>query len=265
MPLSETVPGRVPGTVPVVPADSTDKHLVAAAQATAAQWNIPFLRIPESGLVLMQHYTHLGLKQIDEPKVGEVMVDFASDALTYRKQHGGGKKEAIAKAVGAHKKSGLHVIDATAGLGRDSFVLASVGCKIDMIERSPIVAALLSDGLARAESAEVTADWLPEKMALHHGIAYELLENWEGDAPDAIYLDPMFPHKQKSAMVKKEMRLFQQLLGGDDDADKLLKPAIELAKTRVVVKRPDHAPHLADVKPSMAITSKKHRFDVYLR
>ena len=81
---------------------------------------------------------------------------------------------------------------------------------------------------------------------------------------DVVYLDPMFPHRKKSALVKKEMRVFQQLLGSDDDADSLLAPARELAGKRVVVKRPAYAEPLADVPPAMAITSKKHRFDVYI-
>jgi 16S rRNA (guanine1516-N2)-methyltransferase len=103
-----------------------------------------------------------------------------------------------------------------------------------------------------------------EQFTFQPGQATELLSNWPKDKPDAIYLDPMFPHKKKSALVKKEMRLFQHLLGPDDDADRLLEPAIQLAQKRVVVKRPDYAPFLADKKPSMQIKSKKHRFDVYL-
>ncbi|GAM77379.1 SAM-dependent methyltransferase [Vibrio ishigakensis] len=86
--------------------------------------------------------------------------------------------------------------------------------------------------------------------------------------PDVVYLDPMYPHpenKKKSALVKKEMRVFQHLVGADLDADGLLTPALELATKRVVVKRPDYANWLDEKKPSMAIETKKNRFDVYVK
>lgn len=81
--------------------------------------------------------------------------------------------------------------------------------------------------------------------------------------PQVVYLDPMFPHKQKSALVKKEMRVFQSLVGPDLDADGLLEPARLLATKRVVVKRPDYAPPLANVATPNAVVTKGHRFDIY--
>ncbi|MFT2089524.1 class I SAM-dependent methyltransferase [Paraglaciecola sp. 2405UD69-4] len=251
-------------TVPVtVPLGASD-DLITQAQATATRWNLRFTPTAEQGLALFQQDSHLELRQLDEPKTGAVLVDFASNSATYRRKHGGGKGEAVAKAVGLKKQTDWHVLDATAGLGRDAFVLASLGCKLDMIERSPVVAALLQDGLHRAASHEELSSWLPEKMQLHHGIATELLANWQGLAPDVVYLDPMFPHRKKSAAVKKEMRLFQQLLGPDEDADLLLAPALALAKKRVVVKRPAGAPYLAGKKPKVEMAGKANRFDIYL-
>ncbi|MDN6229046.1 MAG: class I SAM-dependent methyltransferase, partial [Enterobacterales bacterium] len=82
-------------------------------------------------------------------------------------------------------------------------------------------------------------------------------------APEVVYLDPMYPHKQKSALVKKEMRVFQSLVGADLDADALLAPARALATKRIVVKRPDYAPPLADVPAHAVTTTKNHRFDIY--
>lgn len=241
---------------------------IQQAKHTAQQWGLDYQANIDSGLVLEQQAEQLVLRQLDEPKVGGVCVDFASDALTFRRLHGGGKKEAIAKAVGLKGVASLRVLDATAGLGRDAFVLASLGCTVDMIERSPVVAALLADGLSRAEQDPSLADWLPEKMRLHHGVAYQLLANWQAlspeKIPDVVYLDPMFPHRKKSAAVKKEMRLFQQLLGPDEDANLLLEPALALAKKRVVVKRPSGAPYLADKKPDIEMKGKANRFDVYL-
>lgn len=248
--------------VPVIPI-TQEPDVICKARQTAAKWQLPYKNAAEQGLVLIQDRQVLALKQLDEPKLGNVLVDFASDTLTFRREKGGGKKEAIAKAVGCKGQHLPHVVDATAGLGRDAFVLASLGCKVDMIERSSVVAALLDDGLERIKQHQQLSRIL--SMRLFHGVSYAVLTHWLHEKPDVVYLDPMFPHKQKSALVKKEMRLFQQLLGADQDADQLLAPAMALANNRVVVKRPSYAPPLADQCPSMCIESKKHRFDVYLK
>jgi 16S rRNA (guanine1516-N2)-methyltransferase len=239
------------------------RECITKAKQVAQKWQLPYADTVSAGMALVQQPSHLELKQLDEPKVGPVLVDFTSDALTFRRLHGG-KKEAIIKAVGLKGNGPLRVLDATAGLGRDAFVLANCGCTVDMIERSAVAAALLNDGLQRAALDDELGRWLPQRMALYHGVSYELLANWPGSQPEVIYLDPMFPHRKKTALVKKEMRIFQQLLGPDQDADKLLAPALALASKRVVVKRPDSAPFLAGMAPTMSISSKKHRFDVYL-
>lgn len=261
--------------LPIFAYDSSDTEIVARAQKLAKKWDIPFQPMNFSSaeiksemqqthnLALVLTPTQLELRSLLEPKLGAVFVDFASDALSYRTGKGGGKKESIAKAIGIKGQTLPRVLDATAGLGRDAFVLARLGCKVDMIERSNVVAALLADGLARAEKDESLKYWLPNSMNLYHGPSLDLLKDWQGEQADVVYLDPMFPHRKKSAMVKKEMRLFQQLLGPDEDADALLEPALALAKHRVVVKRPDTAPCLNNCEPNMAIQGKKLRFDVY--
>jgi 16S rRNA (guanine1516-N2)-methyltransferase len=254
---------NIPVTVPL----NAAPELIIKAQQNALKWGLVYRENTHSGLALVQQLYHLELRQLNEPKVGAVMVDFASDALTFRRLHGGGKKEAIAKAIGLKGKDSLHVLDATAGLGRDAFVLASLGCVVDMIERSPVVAALLQDGLNRASSDGELGSWVPSQMRLFQGVAASLLKNWQdtnATRPDVVYLDPMFPHRKKNAAVKKEMRLFQQLLGPDEDADLMLEPALALAKNRVVVKRPTGAPFLAGKKPQIEMLGKANRFDVYL-
>ncbi|MFM4737775.1 class I SAM-dependent methyltransferase, partial [Aeromonas caviae] len=105
--------------------------------------------------------------------------------------------------------------------------------------------------------------WVRERMQLLQGPAVETLLALT-ERPEVIYLDPMFPHKQKSALVKKEMRVFQSLVGADLDADALLPAALRMADKRVVVKRPDYAGWLNEHKPSMAIETKSNRFDVYV-
>lgn len=213
-------------------------------------------------MALVQTATHLELRKRDEPKLGGIFVDFVAGAMAHRRKFGGGRGEAVAKAVGI--KSGYlpDVVDATAGLGRDAFVLASVGCRVRMLERNPVVAALLDDGLRRGYADAEIGGWLRERLELLHASSLDALTDIS-PAPDVVYLDPMFPHKQKSALVKKEMRVFQSLVGADNDADGLLEPARRLAKKRVVVKRPDYAPPLADVATPNAVTTKSHRFDIY--
>lgn len=205
---------------------------------------------------------HLALEQVDDPKQGLVFVDFVSGATAHRRKFGGGKGQAIAKAIGLKPGVQIEVIDATAGLGRDAFVLASLGCNVTLVERSSIVAALLDDGLQRAYLNLEIGEWMQQRMRLHFGSSLVYLSN---NQTDVVYLDPMFPHKKKSALVKKEMRIFQSVVGADLDSDSLLDAALKSARYRVVVKRPDYAPFLNDKKPSMSIKTKKNRFDVYVK
>lgn len=228
----------------------------------AARWDLPVVSEIPDGLYLAMSDGMLGLIDgSDDTQRLPVTVDFLSGQSQYRKSHGGGRGEPIVKAIGMKGSTDYQVIDATPGLGRDAFVLASAGCWVTLIERSAVVAALLDDGLRRLSEANPT---LADRFRLIHGNSAEVMQYWDLHEVDAVYLDPMFPHRKKSAMVKKEMRLFQHLLGDDPDADALLTPARHVAQKRVVVKRPNAAQPLAQSKPTMAITSKKHRFDVYV-
>ncbi|MGM3187440.1 16S rRNA (guanine(1516)-N(2))-methyltransferase RsmJ [Musicola paradisiaca] len=218
---------------------------------------------PTSTLALVLTPERLELRKRDEPKLGAISVDFASGAMAHRRRFGGGRGEAVAKAVGIKKDYLPDVVDATAGLGRDAFVLASLGCRVRMVERHPVVAALLDDGLQRGYQDAEIGGWLRERLTLLHASSIDALADIT-PPPDVVYLDPMFPHRQKSALVKKEMRVFQTLVGADDDADALLAPARRLARKRVVVKRPDYAPPLAGLPAQSALETKSHRFDFYL-
>lgn len=212
--------------------------------------------------LLQMNEQALELCKLDEPKLGAIKVDFVDGAVAHRRKFGGGRGQDIAKAVGLKHGFTPHVLDATAGLGRDAFVLAGLGCQLTLMERMPVVAALLEDGLERAKLNHEVSD-IANNMQLIHGFSLDEIEL--ATAPDVVYLDPMYPHREKSAAVKKEMRIFQSLVGEDLDADNLLEPALTLAKYRVVVKRPSYAPPLANKKPSMSINMKKNRFDVYVK
>ena len=226
----------------------------------AEKWQLT--HTPDALMALVLTPENLQLRKMDEPKLGGIFVDFVSGAMAHRRKFGGGRGETVAKAVGIKKEYLPDVIDATAGLGRDAFVLAALGCKVRMLERHPVVAALLDDGLQRGYQDPEIGEWLQSRMSLIHASSITALAEIT-EVPDVIYLDPMYPHRQKSALVKKEMRVFQSLVGADDDADSLLAPAIALAKRRVVVKRPDYAEPLAGQKAPSAVTTKSHRFDIY--
>lgn len=239
-------------------------------QSLAAQLSLPLLNsvgeLPKECAAYLSYCgdrhqdPRLQLFPADAKQSGPICVDFASDAAAYRLQSGG---ELIVKAVKGRSKNSLRVIDATAGLGRDSFVLAAHGLQVVSIERNAVVAALLSDGLQRAMQSPV-AD-IAARIRLIRTDALSYLKNISPDQqPDVIYLDPMFAHAEKAALVKKEMRLFRQLLGDDvcDEAE-LLSAARGAAKLRVVVKRAIKAPCLAGAEPAYALSGKAIRFDVY--
>lgn len=232
----------------------------SALSQLAERWQL--VHDENAVMALVLTLQHLELRKRDEPKLGGIYVDFVSGTMAHRRRFGGGRGEAVAKAVGIKKDYLPTIVDATAGLGRDAFVLASLGCHVRMLERHPVVAALLDDGLQRGYQDEEIGGWLRERMTLLHASSITTLTDITPQ-PDVVYLDPMYPHKQKSALVKKEMRVFQSLVGADEDADNLLSPARALAKRRVVVKRPDYAEPLAGIAASAAITTKNHRFDIY--
>jgi UPF0341 protein APL_1871 len=231
-------------------------------QAVCEKWQLS--HNPDAILALVQTPERLELRKLDEPKLGAIAVDFVDGKMAHRRRFGGGRGEAVAKAVGIKGDYLPTVIDATAGLGRDAFVLAAIGCKVQLIERNPVVSALLEDGLKRAYLDPEIGEFMQSRMVLlpFHTISEYAAAN--EDTVDVVYFDPMFPHKQKSALVKKEMRVFQHLVGADLDSDDFFQPAKQAARKRVVVKRPDYAPFIAEQKPDFSQTTKNHRFDVYL-
>ncbi|MEZ8384633.1 class I SAM-dependent methyltransferase, partial [Vibrio splendidus] len=183
----------------------------------ATRWNLSHDENSDFALVLTCE--RLELRKVDEPKLGAIFVDLVGGAVGHRRKFGGGKGQAIAKAAGLNKGATPTILDGTAGLGRDAFVLASLGCKVQMVERHPVVAALLDDGLQRAQQDPDIGGWVTERMKLIHASSHDALDKLSNDPnfeqPDVVYLDPMYPHpenKKKSALVKKEMRVFQSLV-----------------------------------------------------
>jgi len=249
--------------IAVCPA-TTDQY--DRAHTLATKLGIPLAQkdAKEFQFLMICSADNLSLKQTDKNGPGPIMVNFTGPSMEYRLKHGGGRNQALGRAIGLKKGWQPKVIDATAGLGRDGFVLAHLGCHVHMLERSPILAAMFEDGLQRAKQTAKTAE-AAKRIQFTQAESKDFLQELkQQDRPDVIYLDPMYPERTKSSLVKKEMRILRKLAGEDQDAGELLKISLYCARNRVVVKRPRLAPAIADTVPSHVITGKTSRFDVYL-
>jgi len=135
-----------------------------------------------------------------------------------------------------------------------------------MLERSAIIFTLIENAIERASLNEKFEPILKQGFTVLNCDANDYIkEQLSTDAiqPDVIYIDPMYPHRKKSALVKKDMQILQRLHGADDNADALLENALLLAKKRVVIKRPAQAETISKKKPNTCIKSKKTRYDIY--
>ena len=156
--------------------------------------------------------------------------------------------------------AGAHIADATAGWARDAWLLAYRGFRVTLIERQPLLFALLEQGIAFAQQDRVIRD-IAARLSVVQGDSREHLRKQRFDA---VYLDPMYPVRDKKSKVKKDMQILHTLLAdtGDDHAA-LLDAALQSAKQRVIVKRPQSAEHLAARAPDWQIHAPNTRFDVY--
>lgn len=246
---------------------ATVPEQIDRAQTLARTLNLTFIEEPDLQSDVVEQFLlctpdALVLQQTGRKRPGPVLADFVSGAVAHRRQFGGGKGQMIAKACGIKGALRPSIADVTAGLGRDAFVLATLGCEVSLVERSPVVHALLEDGLARAAHSEVSD--IVARMRLFSGDAKVWLRGLdEAERPQVIHLDPMFPHSDKSALVKKEMLAFRDLVGADDDQAELLAAALDVARCRVVVKRPRKAPAIEGPEPSFRLEGKSGRYDIY--
>lgn len=257
--LSDNAPFKRLSMTPIAVTTTTATRREEAQQLAVAL-NLPFItdKTIHYPLLLVLTEECLELRDVTQPRVKPIFVDFLSGKLKHRQRYGGGRGQLIARAIGLKPKQTPTVLDLTAGLGEDAFILTTLGCFVTMVERHPVMAALLRDGLLRLP-ASTPALYLVEQNGLTYLQALPL-ENY----PDVIYIDPMFPDQDKSALAKKEMRIVRKLVGMDDDADALLPIARTIAQKRVVVKRARYAPTLANATPDIVFKGRSGRWDVYL-
>lgn len=192
-------------------------------------------------------------------------VEWVAGKMGYRSRHDLSLKQPLARAIGITAKDKPRILDATAGFGRDAWMLSALGCQVQMLERSPVMAVLLANGLQRAYASEALSIAKRLQLRCADAIMY-LKERAEQESrAEVVYLDPMYPHSTKSALPAKEMQLLRRLLGEDLDSSALLDAAMGYAQRRVVVKRPRHGACIANSKePDFAINSPNTRYDVYV-
>ncbi len=262
---SPSNPRVAPAITAIAPGDTATRD---ATEALARRLNLP-IQHPETtdaDYLLVLTPERLELRTTGTTTASAVYVDFSGGRARHRRLHGGGRRQALARAVGLRPGYRPRIVDATAGLGRDAFVLASLGCTVRLVERSPIVCALLADGVRRAAQDPEIGPWVQERMSWVEADSLDYLRDLTGRArPDVVYLDPMYPERKKSALVKKELRVLRDLVGPEPDAMPLLELACSTATRRVVVKRPRTAPPLTtQPAANTTVCSLNTRYDIYL-
>ncbi|MFZ5723959.1 MAG: class I SAM-dependent methyltransferase [Pseudomonadota bacterium] len=221
------------------------------------------------GIALVCDGRGLHLELRDGSRVIKLAVDFAD--LRHRAKINQARSEMLVRACGVpNDGSPWRIVDATAGLGRDGYLLAVCGATVTLVERHPVLQLLLADALSALALAN------PEthaRIVLQAGESTAFLQACAGrppgERPDVVYCDPMFPPATKSAAVGGDMQVLHELIGMTPDAGELLAAALRAATRRVVVKRPLRAEALAatgleHIRPSYALEGRASRFDVYL-
>lgn len=235
---------------------AVDLGLPLLASETSQKKEFPLrLILDSSGIGIMSHRY---------PKQKPYYVNFASPTFCARTRQAPHSRELLIHAVG----KASHVVDATAGFGKDAFLLAAAGYSLTLLEKNPIIFRLLQNGIERAQQNPQLST-ITEKMELIQEDSAAYLGSLTAlHFPEVIYLDPMFPTRQKSACVKKEAVLLQEITQAtENDTDphhELFLTALKRATRRIVVKRPRLAPPLAGKTPAFSLTGKAIRFDIYL-
>lgn len=246
-------------------------------QAIAAQLNIPVTsQAPDcKNPELMLVYDEKGLSLVKGSL--SMQGDFTTTKNLSRIKQGVVQKEMLVKASKLKNHDGVkRAIDATAGMGEDSLLLAAAGFEVELYEYDLVIAALLQDTLDRCAKHPVLGP-IVARMHLTAGNSIELLnafvktENESADemgnqtqAPDVILLDPMFPERTKSAMIKKKFQLLQQLERPCNNEQELLDAAMKVRPRKLVIKRPLKGPYLAERKPDYSISGKAIRYDCFV-
>ena len=267
-----------------------DECVSSSAEGVRSVTNTQVTGISKSLVWLSVDADGLSLTDGDQAMRG----DFTK--LQKRLQYHNLTHELLVKATKVKGRERLRVIDATAGMGEDSLLLAAAGCEVTLYEQDPVIAALLQDTMRRALE-EAALHEIVMRMQLVEGDSIDHLRKLgeagtgsdapEDDVghdcstltapaaatsdadtalkrPDVIYLDPMFPERQKSGLVKKKFQLIHYLEAPAENEEALMQAAIDARPFKIVVKRPAKGPYLAGLKPSYSLDGKAIRYDCYV-
>ena len=187
---------------------------------------------------------------------------FIEGPILHRLKYGKGRGQNLAKAVGMKFNKNRNIIDATAGLGYDSFILASLGAKVTLIERSQKMHQILQNGIDEGISFGGEIEKIINRMELLFGDSKDILPKL---TPEVIMIDTMYKDRKKTALVKSNMRLVREIVGPDSYYIELLKVALNCAKNRVVLKQPRYAEPINEIrKCSHQILGKTIRYDIFM-
>jgi 16S rRNA (guanine1516-N2)-methyltransferase len=196
-------------------------------------------------------YFSEGKLQFHSTLLGEMSFDFDDLYQYHQRQNYALSKEPLARALGIKGAGEKRVIwDTTCGTGKDTLLIHFFGAKLTSFERNPAIYLMLKDALRR----------YPLEFDLIFGDASTMTP--PSVRPEVIYYDPMYPSKKKSALPRKEMRIFKEMVGEDLDSKEFLEWAMGTATERVVVKRPTEALPIKE-KPSASYIGKSTRYDMY--
>ena len=245
--------------------DSATSETTAVLLDLARRLNLPLIDATDEDFsyFLTIREARLELHSLTTPKRSPLWVDFLSGPAYYRFLHDRRINQPLARAAGIKRGYRPAVLDGTAGFGEDGFVLASLGCTVKMIERSPVIWALLADAISRARENATIGSIFNRNITLELADTIDYLSS-TADVHDTVFLDPMYPTTPRSPLNKQRMRTLRELVGDDRDGSELLTAALKGARKRVAVKRPIRAVALDDRKPTFTITAKSSRYDVYL-
>jgi 16S rRNA (guanine1516-N2)-methyltransferase len=225
------------------------------AESFSRRNNVPIVDNPSDELTLIFDANGVSLSGFGLSYRG----DF--ETMLHRVTKGRLAHEMLVRAAKSDKQN-LRAVDATAGMGEDSFLLAAYGYEVTLYEQNPVIAALLKDALRRAKRNPALKE-IAGRMHLIQGDSVEFLAK-QLDSPDIVYLDPMFPERQKSGLINKKLQLIQKLEPPCSAEMDLFDAAIKSGPAKVIVKRPLKSPHLAEREPSYTLKGKAIRYDCYV-
>ena len=256
--IAKNSPGIVIAASSAAALSRTKRLAASLGLALVADWR----RAPAS-LALVVDVEQAWLQRIEPNPPGPVSIDFAAPAMEHRRK--GGHNELLGRAVGIKQGRYPGVFDATAGLGRDGFVLADSGCRVSLCERSSVLSWLLEQAI---EQGLISGIEHVRKAATRLSVIAGDARDQTVQAGTVIYLDPMFPERRSQSGVKKDLAVLQILHGGvpsdEAESEALLEWALQQDTPRIVVKRPLKAPVLGRRKPAYELKGKAIRFDVYV-